>query len=99
MSSLQYSFRSKMNIIWIKRICLDIFVSQHCKWVELLYCWGLEMVVQVVEWECAFEMNVVVVEVDGMDNIEFGMEDIEDVEGNMYHPIKEVGVDMDEKEE
>jgi len=34
-----------------------------------------------------------------MENIEFGMEDIEDVEGNMDHPIEEVGFDMDEKEE
>ena len=43
---------------------------------------GLEMVVQVVEWECIFEMDVdgvaVVVEVNGKDNMEFGMEDIEE---------------------
>lgn len=32
-----------------------------------------------------------------MDNIQFGMEDIEDIEGNMDHPIEEVDVDMDEK--
>jgi len=37
--------------------------------------------------------DVVVVEVDGMDNIEFVMEDIEDIEGNMNHPIKEAGID------
>lgn len=43
--------------------------------------------------------DVVVVDVDGMDNIEFSMEDIEYVEGNMDHPIEEVGVYMDEKEE
>ncbi len=40
------------------------------------------MVVQVVEWEWIFEMDVVgvmvVVEVDGMDYMEFGMEDIEE---------------------
>ena len=43
---------------------------------------GLEMVVQVVEWECIFEMDVVrvmvVVEVNGKDNMELGMEDIEE---------------------
>ena len=60
------------------------FVPQHCKWVELLQCVGLEMVVQVVEWECIFEMDVdgvvvvVVVEVNGKNNMEFGMEDIEE---------------------
>lgn len=57
-------------------------VSQHCKWAELLQCVGLEMVVHVVEWECIFEMDVdgvvVVVEVNGKDNMEFGMEDIEE---------------------
>lgn len=57
-------------------------VSQRCKWAELLQCVGLEMVVQVVEWECIFEMDVdgvvVVVEVNGKDNMEFGMEDIEE---------------------
>ena len=40
------------------------------------------MVVQVVEWECIFEMDVdgvvVVVEVNGRDNMELGMEDIEE---------------------
>ena len=51
-------------------------VPQHCKWVELLHCVGLEMVVHVVEWEWIFEMDVVVVEVDGRDNMELGMEDI-----------------------
>jgi len=40
--------------------------------------------------------HVVVVEADKMDSIEFGMEDIE---GNMDHPIEEVGVGMDEMEE
>ena len=43
---------------------------------------GLEMVVQVVEWEWIFEMDVVevvvMVEVDGRDNMELGMEDIEE---------------------
>jgi len=43
---------------------------------------GLEMVVQVVEWECIFEMEVVafvvVVEMNGRDNMELGMEDIEE---------------------
>ena len=59
-------------------------VPQHCKWVELLQCVGLEMVVQVVEWEWIFKMDVVrvgvvvVVEVDGRDNMELGMEDIEE---------------------
>jgi len=49
---------------------------------------GLEMVAQVVEWGWIYEMDVaevvVVVEVDGRDNMELGMEDIkgniEDVE-------------------
>lgn len=58
---------------------------------------------QVFEWEWVFEMvfveDVVVVEVDRINIIYFGMEDIEDVEGNMDHPSEEVGVDMDEKEE
>jgi len=40
--------------------------------------------------------HVVVVEVDMMDSIEF---DMEDIEGNMDHPIEEVGVDMDGMEE
>ena len=57
-------------------------VPQHCKWAELLQCAGLRMVVQVVEWECTFEMDVdgvvVVVEMNGKDNMEFGMEDIEE---------------------
>lgn len=53
-------------------------VPQRCKWVELLQCVDLEMVVQVVEWECIFEMDVVVVEVNGKDNMEFGMEYIEE---------------------
>jgi len=43
--------------------------------------------------------DVVVVEVGGIDSIDFRMEDIEDIEGNMDHPIEEVGVDMDEMEE
>ena len=42
---------------------------------------GLEMVVQVVEWGWIYEMAVVeavvVVEVDGRDSMELGMEDIE----------------------
>ena len=58
---------------------------------------------QAVEWEWVFEMavveHVVALEVDGIDNIEFGMEDIEGVEGIMDHPIEEVGFDMDENEE
>ena len=57
-------------------------VPQHCNWVELLQGVGLEMVVQVVEWECIFEMDVdgvvVAVEVNGKDDMEFGMEDIEE---------------------
>ena len=57
-------------------------VPQHCKWVELLQCVGLEMVVQVVEWEWIFEMDVVgvvvVVDMNGRDNMELGMEDIEE---------------------
>ena len=40
------------------------------------------MVVHVVEWECIFEMDVdgvvIVVEMNGKDNMEFGMEDIEE---------------------
>jgi len=36
--------------------------------------------------------DVVVVEVDRMDSIELDMEDIEDIKGNMDHPIEEVGV-------
>jgi len=43
--------------------------------------------------------DMVVVEVDGMGSIDFGMEDVEDVEGNMDHLIEGVGVDMDGKEE
>ena len=43
---------------------------------------GLEMVVQVVEWEWMFEMDVVgvvvVVDINGRDNMELGMEDIEE---------------------
>ena len=47
---------------------------------------GLEMVVQVAEWECIFNMYVdgvvVVVEVNGKDNMELGMDDIEEnIEG------------------
>ena len=45
---------------------------------------GLEMVVQVVEWGRIYEMDVVevvvVVEVDGRDSMELG---IEDIEGNI----------------
>jgi len=56
-------------------------VPLHCKWAELLQCVGLEMVVQVVEWECIFEMDVVgvvlVVEMNGKDNMDLAMEDIE----------------------
>jgi len=38
------------------------------------------MVVQLVEWEYIFDMDVdgIVVEVNGKDNMEFGMEDIEE---------------------
>jgi len=43
---------------------------------------GLEMVVQVIEWEWIFEMDVVgvviVVDVRGRDNLELSMEDIEE---------------------
>jgi len=42
----------------------------------------LEIVVEIVEWECIFAMDVygvvVVVEVNGKYNMEFGMEDIEE---------------------
>ena len=62
---------------------LGSVVPQHYKWVELLPCVGLEMVVKVVEWESIFEMDVVgvvvLVEVDGRDSMELGMEDIEDI--------------------
>jgi len=40
---------------------------------------GLEMVAQVVEWKWIFEVDLVVVEVDGKDNMELGMGDIEDI--------------------
>jgi len=46
---------------------------------------GLEMVVQVVEWEWLFEMDVVglrvvvVVEVNDMDNMDLDMDDIEEI--------------------
>ena len=33
-------------------------MCQHCNWVELLQCAGLEMVVWVFEWVCIFEMDV-----------------------------------------
>jgi len=39
---------------------------------------GLEMVAQVVEWKWIFEVDLVVVEVDGKDNMELGMGDIEE---------------------
>ena len=59
------------------------FVPLHCKWVEILQCVGLEMVVQVVEWERIFDMDVdgvvAIVEVNGRDNMELGREDIEDI--------------------
>ena len=71
-----------VNTIDLKRMMFGSVVSPHCKWAELLQCVGLEMVVQVVEWECIFEMDVdgvvVVVEVNGKDNMELGMEDIEE---------------------
>ena len=58
-------------------------MPQHCKGVELLPCVGLEMVVQVVEREWIFEMDVVgvsfVVEVNGRDKMDLGMEDIEEI--------------------
>ena len=57
-------------------------IPHHCKCAELLRCVGLEMVVQVVEWEWIFETGVVgvvvVVEINGRDNMELGMEDIEE---------------------
>ena len=40
------------------------FVSQHSKWVELLYCWGLEAIMQVVEWVFEVVVHVVMGEVD-----------------------------------
>ena len=57
-------------------------VPQYCKWAKLLHCVGSEMVVLVVEWEWIYDMDVVefvvVVEVDGRDSMELGMEDIEE---------------------
>ena len=56
-------------------------VPQHCKWVEILHGVGLEMVVHVVDWDWVYEMDVVevvvMVEVDGRDSMELGMQDIE----------------------
>ena len=56
-------------------------VPQYCKWAEILHGVGLEMVVRVVEWWWIYEMDVievvVVLEVDGRDNMELGMEDVE----------------------
>ena len=56
-------------------------VPQLCKWAKILHGVGLEMVVQAVEWGWIYEMDVVeavvVVEVDGRDSMELGMEDIE----------------------
>ena len=54
-------------------------VPQHCRWDEILHCVGLEMVVQVVEWGWIYEMDVVevVVEVDGRDSMELGVDYIE----------------------
>jgi len=61
------------------------------------------MVVQVVEWEWIFEMDevgvVVVLEVDGRDYIELGMEDIEEniediVDGShkfFANPVAKIG--------
>ena len=61
------------------------------------------MVVQVVEWGWIYEMDVVeavvVVEVDGRDNMELGMEDIEEniedvVDGShnfLANPIAKIG--------
>ena len=79
-------------------------VPQHCKWVELLQCVCLEMVVQVVEWECIFDMDVdcimVVMEVNGRDNMELGMEDIEDIVDGSHNFLANLvakigfGVDM-----
>ena len=53
-------------------------MPQLCNWVELFQCMGLEMVAQVVEWKWIFELDLVVVEVDGKDNMELGMGDIEE---------------------
>ena len=36
-------------------------IPQHCKWIEVFYCWGFKMVVQVVKWEWIFEVFVCVV--------------------------------------
>ena len=66
-------------------------VPQHCKWVEILHGVGLEMVVQVVEWGWIYEMDVVVVEVDGRDNMELGMEDMEgNIEDIVDFPNKDL---------
>ena len=32
-------------------------MPQLCNWVEIFQCAGLEMVVQVAEWGCIFEMD------------------------------------------
>lgn len=84
-----------MNIIYIK-ICLEILYLNIVSEFELLYYLGQEMVVQVIDREWVFDMVVVVVEVDSID---VGIEDTEDVEGNMDHPIEAASVDMDEKDE
>ena len=70
-------------------------VPQHCKWAEILHGVGLEMVVQVFEWGWIFEMGVVeavvVVEVDGRDSMELGMDDMEaNIEDIVDFPNKDL---------
>ena len=70
-------------------------VQQHCKWVEILHGVGLEMVIQVVEWGWIYEMDVVegvvVVEVDGRDSMDLGMEDMEgNIEDIVDFPNKDL---------
>lgn len=65
---------------WDQEEMLGNVVLQHSKWDDLLTCVFLEMVLHVVEWEWILDMDVFwvmfVVEVDGRDNMELGMEDI-----------------------
>ena len=68
-------------------------IPQNCKLIEVFYCWGYEMVVEVVEWgifgvlvwmimgKVELRSNegdfYVVVEANGMNNIDDGIEDVE----------------------
>jgi len=62
-------------------------IPQHCKWIEVFCCWGFKMVVQVVgkiELRLTEGETDLVVEVNGMDNIDIG---IEDNEGNIEYMV------------